>query len=154
MDLIWQELIMNKEDIYGFRGKNFYLSNMYEVDLLIEDIIYKSAENAYVAYKTDNIELRKKIATMPPRFAKVFGKSLKKDDWNDLQENNKTLKENIMMDILKVKFNNPELRKKLKSTGDCYIEETNTWQDTFWGVYNNIGQNKLGKIIMEIRNNL
>jgi predicted NAD-dependent protein-ADP-ribosyltransferase YbiA (DUF1768 family) len=37
------------------------------------------------------------------------------------------------------------------ATGNDYLEETNTWKDSFWGVYNGIGTNWLGKILMEER---
>jgi hypothetical protein len=32
-----------------------------------------------------------------------------------------------------------------------YLEETNIWKDTFCGVYNGVGENNLGKIIMKTR---
>lgn len=49
---------------------------------------------------------------------------------------------------------NPELCEKLLNTGDAYIEETNKWGDTFWGVSKGIGENNLGKILMGIRDQL
>ena len=39
----------------------------------------------------------------------------------------------------------------LLDTGDKFIEETNWWKDQFWGVYNGVGENNLGKILMRIR---
>lgn len=32
--------------------------------------------------------------------------------------------------------------------------ERNTWGDTFWGVYDNKGENNLGKILMKVREGL
>ena len=43
------------------------------------------------------------------------------------------------------------LREMLLETGDKYIEETNYWKDTYWGVCDGIGENNLGKIIMATR---
>ena len=42
----------------------------------------------------------------------------------------------------------------LLDTGDLYIEETNSWGDTFWGVCEGKGQNVLGNILMGIRTDL
>ena len=57
-----------------------------------------------------------------------------------------------MEQILWAKFEqNPGLKEKLINTGDAYLEETNTWNDTFWGVCKGKGQNNLGKILMKIR---
>lgn len=63
------------------------------------------------------------------------------------------VKDDVMKHILEVKFSkdNWSLREKLKATEDAYLEETNTWHDTYWGVCNGIGENKLGKLLMEIR---
>jgi predicted NAD-dependent protein-ADP-ribosyltransferase YbiA (DUF1768 family) len=56
-----------------------------------------------------------------------------------------------MHDLVMQKFSIPELSKMLLSTGNKYIEETNTWGDTYWGVCNGVGENNLGKILMSIR---
>jgi predicted NAD-dependent protein-ADP-ribosyltransferase YbiA (DUF1768 family) len=41
----------------------------------------------------------------------------------------------------------------LLSTGDELLIEGNTWGDTYWGVdlKTGIGENKLGKILMKVR---
>jgi predicted NAD-dependent protein-ADP-ribosyltransferase YbiA (DUF1768 family) len=66
----------------------------------------------------------------------------------------------VMKRLLLQKFNqslNPELYEKLQETENKYLEETNYWGDTFWGVSksNNkedgVGGNNLGKLLMEIR---
>lgn len=44
-----------------------------------------------------------------------------------------------------------QLRQKLLDTKDAYLEETNNWNDTFWGVCNGEGENNLGKILMATR---
>jgi predicted NAD-dependent protein-ADP-ribosyltransferase YbiA (DUF1768 family) len=46
---------------------------------------------------------------------------------------------------------NKDLRQKLVETGDKYLEETNNWGDAYWGVYEDVGNNKLGKILMATR---
>ena len=60
-----------------------------------------------------------------------------------------------MEDICRAKFTqNEELKKKLIDTGDATLIEGNTWNDTFWGVCNGVGENNLGKILMKIREEL
>ena len=54
-------------------------------------------------------------------------------------------------DILKIKYSNEELKQKLLATQNLYLEETNTWGDTFWGVCNGKGYNMLGHLTMAIR---
>jgi hypothetical protein len=52
---------------------------------------------------------------------------------------------------MKKRFQNAALNTLLQETQNKYLEETNHWNDTFWGVCNGIGENRLGKILMEIR---
>jgi predicted NAD-dependent protein-ADP-ribosyltransferase YbiA (DUF1768 family) len=51
-----------------------------------------------------------------------------------------------MYDIVFDKFTrNKSLGDKLLETGDKYLEETNHWHDTCWGVCNGVGTNWLVK---------
>jgi len=56
-----------------------------------------------------------------------------------------------MLTALRYKFAIPELRHLLIATGDSYLEETNTWNDQFWGVCDGEGKNMLGKFLMKVR---
>lgn len=141
--------------IAGFRGNNFFLSNMFEVYdeygrfIEYENIKYKTSEHAYVASKTDDISEKHFISTIEnPKKAKLYGKTLKniKPDWEEI-------KIKVMRDILEIKFNIPELETLLINTGDVCLIEKNYWNDRFWGVdMNMIGDNNLGKLLMSIRN--
>ena len=42
----------------------------------------------------------------------------------------------------------------LIKTGDQELIEGNYWNDTYWGVCKGVGQNKLGKILMRVREEL
>ena len=60
-----------------------------------------------------------------------------------------------MYDVCKQKFTeNEDLKIKLLQTGLEPIVEGNTWGDTYWGKCKGVGQNKLGQILMRIRNEL
>ncbi|MCY8564311.1 NADAR family protein [Bacillus sonorensis] len=56
---------------------------------------------------------------------------------------------------MKAKFEqNDHLINKLLQTGESILIEGNTWGDKIWGVCNGVGENKLGKILMKVRNEL
>jgi len=44
--------------------------------------------------------------------------------------------------------------ERLLATGDQELIEGNTWGDRFWGVCDGEGQNQLGRLLMELRNEL
>ena len=68
-----------------------------------------------------------------------------RQDWHDI-------KFSVLRDLNFQKYrNSPKLRQMLLNTGDAVLEEGNTWGDTYWGICNGVGENNLGKILMEIR---
>ena len=60
----------------------------------------------------------------------------------------------LMKRLLKMKFAIPELKEMLLATGDEELVEGNYWRDTIWGVCDGVGENHLGKMLMEIREDL
>ena len=60
-----------------------------------------------------------------------------------------------MEKILRIKFRPKSyLAYLLTQTDPLYLCEGNTWKDTYWGVFNGVGENHLGKILMKIRGDL
>ena len=51
-------------------------------------------------------------------------------------------------------WSDPEYRQRLLDTGDRELIEGNTWGDRFWGVCRGEGENKLGRILMRVRDEL
>lgn len=141
--------------IEQFTDKYKWLSNFAPYDNLLEyeNISYATVEHFYVAMKTKDFDARKKIAaTRNPGNVKRIGRQLVlRNDWDKI-------KENVMRHGLNHKFskNNPRYRKLLIDTGDKHIQEGNYWGDTYWGVslQSGKGQNKLGLMLMFIRNNI
>lgn len=130
-----------------------WLSNMspFEQPFYYDGLFYRTNEHFYVAMKTTDKGIRKQISEIKsPGQVKKLGRDLEltRTDWN-------LLKVPIMEIGLRYKFSehNPILREKLIDTGDCYIQEGNTWGDTFWGVdlTEEVGSNRLGKLLMKIR---
>lgn len=132
--------------INKFVGEYKFLSNMYPCIIEVEGQKYPSAEHAFQAMKSLNTNDRIAMSVCrSPEEAKQAGKLLNlRSDWEQV-------KVNLMYEILKKKFSNPELAEKLRSTKNEELIEGNTWGDKFWGVYKGQGENQLGKLLMKIR---
>lgn len=132
-----------------FKNEYSFLSNFYPVQITIDDILYNSVEHAYVAMKTLDINVRKKVSAIHgPGEVKKFGRTIHlRQDWNHVRLP-------IMLGLLRLKFQNPDLASMLKSTGNNHLEEGNWWGDTFWGVCRGVGENNLGKLLMKVRTEL
>lgn len=136
--------------IQGFHGRYRWLSNFWVSPVVFESKEYISVEHAYQAAKSFEIVDREYIAGLvSAKEAKAAGYTLQiRNDWDDV-------KLDIMYQLVKDKFTRtPYLREWLRGTKDMYLEETNTWNDTYWGVCNGIGENHLGKILMRVRQEL
>ena len=132
--------------ILGFFGKYRFLSNYHLCTCLVYDIPFKSSEHAYMYQKAIFPEDQQRIIyAETPKEAKKIGSDVTlRPDWNYYRKE-------AMLIALQAKFRNADLKKMLQDTGDSYLEETNTWGDTYWGVCGRAGQNNLGKLLMEIR---
>jgi ribA/ribD-fused uncharacterized protein len=139
--------MIESEGIFGFSGKNRFLSNFYPVDFIIDGVNYKSSEHYYMSCKTTDVIIRNKIINAKtPSIAKTLGRSCKlRPGWDE------HYKDRAMMTGLVAKFNNPDMKAMLLLTGDAYLEETNHWGDVYWGVCDGVGENRLGKMLMFIR---
>lgn len=137
------------DDILKFDGNYYFLSNFYPVEVEYEGITYKNSEAAFQAMKVIDVKERYAFKDLSPSKAKWLGRRVKlRPDWEDI-------KDQIMYEIVKSKFsNNMRLKKMLSDTGNSYLEEGNTWRDTYWGTVNRKGQNKLGQILMKVREEL
>lgn len=138
------------ERITEFQGNYRWLSNFWPVLITVEGITYHHVEGAYVAMKTTDIEKRRDVARIiNPGAVKRIGRDLKlREDWEKV-------KVRIMYDLLKLKFApGSELATKLLDTKDALLIEGNNWNDTFWGVCRGRGQNRLGILLMRVREEL
>lgn len=142
-------IIHDDEKICGFFGDYRFLSNYEWCTIQYEGLTYSQTESAYQAMKSLDMETRVEYTRMGPSEAKKISYKLPvREDWKDVRVQ-------IMYDLVKYKFeHNEELKKKLLDTGNKYLEETNHWKDIFWGVCNGIGENNLGKILMQVRKEL
>jgi hypothetical protein len=137
----------------AFRGSYNWLSNYYACNVEgfkpeeAQPIDYASVESGYLCAKY----------WAPDKVAKLTYRELA--DWRRKEaplhkqifdwENKKMF---VMAYLLVSKFDyNKDLLEKLLTTGDSWIQETNNWNDTYWGVCNGRGQNRLGKLLMLLR---
>lgn len=153
----WQkvpEIIHDDDNIKGFFGEYRFLSNFGKATVEYDDVVYSSTEKAYQAAKwqledrdyfiscTNEEAIQYNLLHQPNGYSPEI--------WDEI-------KIEIMTCLLEQKFNpdiNPENYNKLITTGDKYLEETNWWNDKFWGKnLKGEGLNILGIILMNIRNN-
>lgn len=137
--------------ITKFRGKNFFLSNFYNAPIKYQGLFYQNDEAAFQSAKvigTKQENLCKTFTILKANDAKHKGRHvLLRSDWEKV-------KEQVMYDIVFDKFTrNKDLKAKLLATGNAELIEGNTWHDTYWGYdfSKKRGQNKLGKILMQVR---
>ena len=129
-------------------------SNMYPASFTINNKKYPTNEHFFQAKKFETtdpayFETVRKAAN--PKSAKALGKSRKhpiRKDWNEARID-------VMEEGLRAKFTQHEnLKDKLLSTGEKELIE-NAPRDYFWGCgAKGSGQNKLGKMLMELRGKL
>ena len=131
--------------IERFAGQYRFLSNFYPCNVMLDGVSYPSTENAYQAAKTIMHHERLRFTVLTAAAAKKLGRRIRiRADWE-------SVKLGVMLDLLRKKFARGAIRDQLIATGDAELIEGNTWNDTYWGVCNGVGENMLGKLLMQVR---
>jgi hypothetical protein len=132
--------------ITSFRGT--FLSNFHPCKITLDGQQYPSVEHAYQAAKTTDMAKRGWLQAdnTSAAEAKSYGKMLPlRDGWEGM-------KVSVMEYLLRQKFRTDTFPgQELLRTGDVDLVEGNTWGDVFWGVCNGKGENRLGRLLMQIR---
>ena len=139
---------MNTDAIQEFTGEYFFLSNYYDPCVVhYAGYKFRNSEAAYQAAKCPRHMWM--FQMLSPDASKWLARKLTiRSDWEKV-------KTNIMYDVCWAKFTqHPELRDKLLATGTRELIEGNTWGDRVWGTVDGVGENRLGKILMKIRDKL
>lgn len=140
--------------INSFTGDYEFLSNFYPSHICVRGSFYPTVEHAYQAHKTLVYTDRNWItSSATPGLAKrrgspkgVGGRKI------TLRENWNSMRDEVMLECLRAKFDIPELRGRLMATGTALLVEGNSWGDRYWGVASGYGgQNMLGKLLMKVR---
>ena len=132
-----------------FDADHRWLSNFWLVDVHMYGLVYPSVEHAYQAAKTLDLAAREEIRRAnTPGIAKRMGQRVTlREDWADYRLM-------AMRGLLLRKFDpiqHTALAEKLLATGQNTLIEGNYWGDTFWGVCRGVGENHLGRLLMEVR---
>lgn len=137
--------------ITSFSGTYRWLSNFWSCEVELDGMQFRSVEAGYVAAKTLDLEVRAQIQALDTAGkCKRFGRKLKlRPDWTD------EVKLQVMEGLLRQKFKfGTQLGDYLIMTRNFTLIEGNDWGDVFWGVYNGVGDNHLGRLLMKIRDEL
>jgi len=137
-----------------FYERDFYvLSNFSAFNIMWKGYRFETSESAYQWEKFPErpdiqVRIREARSAHGAYSLAQVNKDKCRPDWDDV-------KVNIMRDILRAKVEQHEyVRKKLLASGDRELVE-DSWRDDFWGWgEHKDGQNMLGKLWMEIRDEI
>lgn len=127
-----------------FKNENYFMSNFFEATVSYRGKVYRNAEAAYQAQKDP--ARAGEFIMLKGNDAKALGSKVTlRQDWEEI-------KVQVMYEVVEAKFTqNRNLMQKLIQTGNAELVHGNIHRDTFWGIYGGKGENMLGKILMEIR---
>lgn len=120
-----------------------FLSNFYPLP-------HPTLEHHFQSSKTLDPKQKGEImAAYSPNEAKRLGRAVKlRPDWEQI-------KNKVMEDLVRWKFQDPVLANKLLLTGSEDLMEGNYHGDAIWGCVKQgdvwVGENRLGKILMKVR---
>lgn len=136
-------------DSFTKATRSDHLSNFYPCVLYLDGKKYSTVEHAYWAYSTLDLKLREDVRQcVKPGDARRLAKTFeKRTDWEEFRIPH-------LRRLLIMKFENPLLLPLLVQTGDADLVFKNTWGDTLLGVCKGVGENWLGRILMELRDQL
>lgn len=135
--------------IESFTKENAFLSNFHPCPIEYQGTVYPTIEHAFQAAKTDSSEERERIQkALTPVDAKRRGRRV------TLREGWDMLRIDVMHELLRIKFSDRQMAGMLLETGNDKLVEGNWWNDRFWGVCKGKGENNLGKLLMQVRDEL
>lgn len=137
---------MSKLVIDRFVGEFSFLSNFHPSTISYNGHLWPTVEHAYQAAKTD-VEDEKRLIreAKTPGVSKKLGRSVTiTSDWTERRFI-------VMKELIHLKFQNPLLGPMLVATYPAELVEVNFWNDRVWGVCRGVGENHLGKILMQER---
>ena len=147
-DFLLQKQKLDRID--NFNGYFDFLNNEYSCPVFYKGLLYKSISHGYQAARSDKQHIREKIA-LADTAIELYDIASKIED----PENWIKVRLLVMEILLRDKFRrNKDLRERLKATANrdlinAYADLT--LSNIFWGVVDNKGQNNLGRLLEEIR---
>ena len=136
--------------IYFYRktGAYYEFSNFSPYGFAIDGTDWPTVEHYFQAQKFHDRAYRERIRTCRlPRQARYLGQTREyplRDDWD-------AIREEVMLQALRFKFEVQKLRSLLLGTGDRMLVERSPY-DYFWGAgKDGSGKNRLGELLMLVR---
>lgn len=138
--------------IRGFQGEHRWLSNFWP----LPGHDGKTVEHYFQAAKATNGDDSEWVMSAEtPGKAKRCGRKIQvRENWDEI-------KLGVMVSLLRMKFQDPELRQRLLDTDDEELIEGNHWHDNFWGDCEcgrlecaEPGENHLGHLLMNLRDEI
>jgi ribA/ribD-fused uncharacterized protein len=148
---------MKEIRFYRANDKQFGLfSNLYRRPIQFEGCTYPTAEHAYQAGKARKKEVREWLMAAPsPALLAMAAHGLY---YWDITPGWSTSKFARMKAVLHAKFSqHADLRETLLGTGNARLVEAATVDSAvnrLWGEVNGVGQNMLGTLLMEVRDEI
>ena len=134
--------------IASFKNEYDFLSMTYNASITIDGLTYTNAESAFWAQRVKDVNARSKFIRLSGNKARAKAlQAVPIDNWDES-------KNEILKKILRIKFSDETLKKKLLDTGTAKLKNNNTYRDDYWGIYMGKGKNLLGKFLEELRDEL
>ena len=148
----YSRTVWNLQEVRFYeRHQPFYeLTNFFPVDLTIGGAVYPTSEHYFQASK---------FLMTAPQVADQIRRSPRPRDAFDVAHQNVrferpdwlVVRDNVMLEALRYKYENPYLRACLLITGTRRLIE-HTVNDKYWGNGgNDTGVNRLGQLLMQVR---
>lgn len=138
--------------IIEFKNEFSFLSNFHPCKVTMDGMVFPSSEHAFMSFKNESPEWKTECqrTDLTPGQIKRKGRNV------DLTPFWEDIKIDAMRMSLWFKFTqNNDLKDKLLDTGNQNLVEGNFHNDRVWGVClksnPNVGENHLGRLLMEIR---
>jgi len=140
--------------ISEFRGQYRFLNNFWPASIMLDGVAYPTVEHAFQAAKFASKAIREQIRACPTpgeakRLARWSSRDINQEWYGEMRLR-------TMRNLLRLKFDDKELARRLVATRPQELREGNTWGDLFWGVdkATGHGENHLGRMLMELREEL
>jgi hypothetical protein len=128
-----------------------YFSNFASCPIFLKGKLWPTTEHYYQAQKYAGTDYEEAVRQAP---SPMNAKDMTRDPQHAPRTNWDAVKDRVMYEALLAKFTQHDhLQKLLLETGDATLVE-HTTNDSYWGDGGGGGKNMLGKLLMEVREEL
>jgi ADP-ribosylglycohydrolase/predicted NAD-dependent protein-ADP-ribosyltransferase YbiA (DUF1768 family) len=132
-----------------FTGPFGFLSNSARVPIEIDGLRYPTDEHAYSSRRIAWEAVASDVRFIPTPAGAIARREV------PAHPNWKNDRSNVMEALLAVKFApGSHAANRLLATGDASLRNENWWFDRFWGTVDDIGENRLGLMLEDLRDSL